>query len=209
MNNLYRQLQEFATLQDLLKPRFPLPAMRRWAISPDFGVLLLSQLMRLRPKVVVELGTGVSTLITGYYLQQVGGGRLIGFDHEAEFLEKTKQSVIDHGLTDYVELHHAPITPQTLKGSVWHWYDMPAGALPEQIDLLVVDGPPGVLQPMARYPALPMLEQHLKPSAVILLDDAARPDEKAIVQRWLNESPRATAEAEDCEKGAVIFRRGG
>ena len=59
--------------------------------------------------------------------------------------------------------------------------------MPGRIDLLVVDGPPGLLRPQARYPALPVLRERLSPGASILLDDTHRADEREIVRRWLDE----------------------
>jgi hypothetical protein len=40
---------------------------------------------------------------------------------------------------------------------------------------------------MARYPALHVLESQLAPNAVVILDDADRPDEQGIVRRWITE----------------------
>lgn len=48
-------------------------------------------------------------------------------------------------------------------------------------------GPPGSLGETARYPALHVLEYQLAPNAVVILDDADRPDEKGIIQRWVTE----------------------
>ena len=41
--------------------------------------------------------------------------------------------------------------------------------------------------PLARYPALPLLRDRCAPGARFILDDAARPDEKAIINRWTRE----------------------
>jgi hypothetical protein len=48
-----------------------------------------------------------------------------------------------------------------------------------EIDLVLVDGPPGSIREMARYPALHVLESQLAPNAVVILDDADLPDDKA------------------------------
>jgi hypothetical protein len=54
----------------------------------------------------------------------------------------------------------------------------------EMIDMLFVDGPPGMLQRHSRYPAVPQLLSRLSPSAVVLLDDAGRSDEREIMETW-------------------------
>ena len=43
--------------------------------------------------------------------------------------------------------------------------------------------------------------------AIILLDDAARPDEKEILDLWLLEYPNFDYEYIDLDRGAVILRR--
>jgi hypothetical protein len=60
--------------------------------------------------------------------------------------------------------------------------------LPE-IDLLLVDGPPGSAGTQARYPALPVLSDRLADGAIVVLDDFSRADETTIVERWCAEIP--------------------
>jgi hypothetical protein len=72
--------------------------------------------------------------------------------------------------------------------------------------MLVLDGPPQATREQARYPAGPLLFPHLAPQAAIFLDDAARADEAAIVQRWRQEFPALELSSLSCEKGcAVLF----
>lgn len=58
--------------------------------------------------------------------------------------------------------------------------------LPARFSLVLCDGPPGNT-PGGRYGLLPVLGHRLSPSVVILLDDAGRPDERAIADRWTAE----------------------
>jgi hypothetical protein len=74
-----------------------------------------------------------------------------------------------------------------IKGEEFPWYNVEAFRDINEIDLLLVDGPPGSLGEMARYPALHVLESQLAPNAVVILDDADRPDEQGIVRRWITE----------------------
>src|SRR6185295_577572 len=77
----------------------------------------------------------------------------------------------------------------------------------EPIDLLVVDGPPGDVGDLARYPALPLLHERLSDNAVILLDDASRRDMRLILDLWLREFDNFDLERIDTEKGAAILRK--
>src|ERR687891_1928258 len=65
----YPQTETLSSLLAVLRPRAPFPPFRGWAISPDFAVLLLTQVLTRRPARVVELGSGVSTLVLGYALE--------------------------------------------------------------------------------------------------------------------------------------------
>lgn len=207
-NNLYRQLQDFISIERILSPRFPLPSMRIWAISPDFGVLLLKELLRDRPRHLMELGSGVSTLLTAYCLERQGNGRLLSIDHDERFLEHTRLALKDHGLESFVELRHAPLVPLELDGESFEYYSPRALEIEPGLELLTIDGPPVRQQANARLPALQLLEGSLAPRATVLLDDAARAGEKAAVASWCARWPAFLHEYVACEKGASILRRG-
>src|SRR5262245_24329430 len=99
IDNLYRQLEAFASLTNLLPLRYPLPPMRGWAVSPDFALSLLQILCEEKPKVIVEFGPGVSTLVTAYWLQQyLEHGTIYSFEHESEWLRRNEEAVRRHGL---------------------------------------------------------------------------------------------------------------
>ncbi|QRN79239.1 MAG: class I SAM-dependent methyltransferase, partial [Nocardiopsis sp. BM-2018] len=76
----------------------------------------------------------------------------------------------------------------------------------KRIGLLFVDGPPQATGAQARYPAVPALLSHCTDDAVIVLDDADRPDERALGDRWIAEH-RLHRTEEPAEKGAHVFTR--
>jgi hypothetical protein len=53
------------------------------------------------------------------------------------------------------------------------WYDH--GPLPEDIDLMLVDGPPWAVHPFTRAAAATLFDR-ISPGGTIMLDDGARPD---------------------------------
>ena len=207
LHQLYQQLEAFITINSLLDIRPPLPPMRGWAASPDFLVLVLGEILARKPELVLELGSGVSTLISAYALQKLGKGKLISLDHDSNYLQKTQQQLKLHGLGDIVQAVHAPLTEINLNGVAWRWYDLASMQLPGTIDILVVDGPPAHIQARSRYPALPVLAEHLSEHATVFLDDAARVDEQAIAREWAMRYPDFNHELVNCEKGASVFRR--
>jgi len=207
LHQLYQQFEAYIMICEMLDLRHPLPPMRVWAASPDFLSLLLGIIMENKPDLVVELGSGVSTLVIAYALQKQGSGKLLSVEHEPEYLEKTTRQVNLHGLDDYVRVIHAPLTPCQVNGKQWKWYNMESIGIEENIDILVIDGPPSTVQPRSRYPAVPLLLDYFSEDVVVLLDNAARPDERAIVDEWLATYPDFNHEFLSCEKGATVLRR--
>ncbi len=205
--NLYRQLEALVSITSILPLRHPLPPMRGWAISPDFGVLLISEVLKRKPHVVLELGSGVSTLLIAYCLEKTGSGRVISFDHDAKYCEQSRERIREHRLDNIAEIAHVPLREVQLKQASWDWYDAARIDPDIKIDLLVIDGPPGQIQNISRYPALPLLSKYFSDEVVILLDDAGRPDEKIILDMWAREFPDFEHECIPAEKGAALLRR--
>lgn len=201
----YGQLEALFSLFALLDIKDPLPPMRSWAISPDYANLLLSVIKENRPNIVVETGSGVSTLIAAYALKQLGCGRLISFEHDREFALKTGQRIERHKLKDIAMVIYAPLKLMTVGDKEFLWYDVKEIDELGPIDLLIIDGPPGYIQPLSRYPALPILEKCMNGDGLIVLDDAHRNDEKEIINLWLDKYRDLEVEFISTEKGAAIL----
>lgn len=203
----FRQLQAVQSLTHLLPLRAPLPSLAGWAASPELAATLYGLVRHEKPRVIVELGSGVSTIVMGYALEQNGAGHLYSLDHDAAFGEETRQRLAEHGLADYAEVLDAPLTDQPLDGETWHWYDPDALTDLPPVDLLVIDGPPRETQPHVRYPALPRLVERLQPRATVVLDDADRPEETEIVRRWREQFPAFAHTRVESPKGTAVLRR--
>jgi hypothetical protein len=78
--------------------------------------------------------------------------------------------------------------PIQVAGHEQPWYSASAIADVEEIDLLLVDGPPGRTNKLARYPAVPAPRDKLRPGATVMLDNCHRRDEEAL-PKWLAEVP--------------------
>ncbi|MGQ9888263.1 MAG: O-methyltransferase [Aggregatilineales bacterium] len=202
----YRQVEALFSLYALIEISQPLPPMRLWAASPDFLLLAVGLIRRERARVVLELGSGVSTLVNAYALR-ANGGRIISLEHDAVFRQATLDYLAEHGLADMAEVIEAPLRSVRVNGTDWLWYDTAfLNALPP-VDLLIVDGPPASVQSSARYPALPLLFDHLREGALILVDDCGRPQDAAVVRQWVKEFDLAVARVAATEKGAAVLRK--
>jgi len=193
------QNEAYMALLDTVKPRIPLPPTRGWAASPDFLRLVAQHIIELKPHQMVELGAGVSSIISGYILEKQGSGKLTSFEHDTDYANKYRQILDLHGLSAYIDIYDKPFKQYDINGKQWTWYDFPEMG---QIDLLIIDGPPKHIQHLARYPALPLLKKHLKPGSVILADDTNRKDLQEIVKLWKQEFDNWSFENLPAEKGA-------
>ncbi|CAN5591255.1 hypothetical protein BH23CHL8_BH23CHL8_20180 [soil metagenome] len=203
---LFAQLEAMGWLRELLALEHPLPATRHWAASPDLLVELVRIIDRSRPLSVVELGSGVSTIVMAARLKAMGQGRLVALEHEASYAEETRQNLALQGLDDVATVLDAPLADVRVGEAEWRWYSLPEEGLPSSIELLLVDGPPGDTGPLARYPALPQLAPRLAPGATIVMDDADRPDEREAARRWQAERPGLSLRHLPLESGAFVLR---
>lgn len=208
LDNDYRQVEALLSLQRLLEPRRPLPPLRGWAISPDVACLLVELVLDTRPRRVLELGSGSSTVILAYALEKAGGeGTLLSVEHDPDHANRTTSHLERHRLTERATVTTAPLVPCKLAGEDWPWYDLGALVNSGPFDLVLVDGPPSSTRPLARYPALPRLEGLLSPGAIVVADDGDFPETRKVVERWMREFPGWISERASCEKGAWILRR--
>ena len=164
----------------------PLPLLGGWALKPT-GLLQLLDLALARPaRTVVECGSGVSTVYLAWLLRQQPGARLIALEHQEEFAGATRDRLQDLGLEHVAEIRLAPLEPTTVDAWSGDWYALDAVRDLDAIDLLLVDGPPQSSGKLARYPALPVLEDRMSHAGVVLLDDVNRSEERAVLEAWLD-----------------------
>lgn len=190
----YQHIESLFSIFAVLKIDKPLPDLGGYAIMPTVAKSLISLLTEKKPETVVEFGSGTSTLIVAYCLKAIGRGKIISIDHDAYYAKRTADMIDQHGLSDFVQIVHAPLAPTEIDGERWLWYDQAAMQLPPSIDLVLVDGPPRKVQKHSRFPALPIVYDRLSRNAAVVLDDTGRQDEQEIARRWQRKFPRVEIE---------------
>lgn len=210
---LYRQIEGLMALYQQIEFRQPLIGLRGWVASPDILAILAALLRQYQPDVIVELGGGQSTVVTGYMVRQLQRGHVYALEHQAEFAERIHENIARHALSDFVTVVHAPLITYTINGEEWQWYDLASLPQAMQINLLFIDGPAqhGNTKALVRYPALPLLRERLVHEALIVMDDADRAAEQQVLAAWRDEytlTPMRHYDSNygDTEKGAQIFR---
>lgn len=157
------------------------------SMLPDDALALIADLIRdHRPELILEAGSGRSTVVLADLLRELGAGWLVSLEHLPEYAQQTKQWLAANALDEFAEVRYAPVRPQLVEGAHSEWYDPSGWDDLENIGLLLVDGPPANLSAFARNPALPLLRDRLASHAVIVLDDVfgRRREEAAIRNHW-------------------------
>ncbi|RFP18376.1 MULTISPECIES: O-methyltransferase [unclassified Duganella] len=160
-DRLMRSKTEYLNLYHRLKD-VPLP------VSRQTGELLYMLARGCRARNIVEFGTsfGISTLYLAAALRDNGGGHLITSEFEPTKVARARDHLEQGGLLDLVDIR-AGDALETL-----------ASDLPEQIDLLLLDGA------KALYPEiLGLVRSRLRAGALIIADNAdMNPDYVALVR---------------------------
>ncbi len=205
----YRQLEILIPIINQLDITKTLPrtnALNDYAASPDFLRAIVDIIEKNKPNLIIEAGSGVSTLIASYSLKKYSPkGKIISFDHDMLFANKTKEEIKNHELEDYSEIIYSDLIQYPEQN--FSWYNINEITFKNKIDLVIIDGPPSKLDKFARYPAIPLLLDNMSDKAIIILDDARRKSEQQIINKWKKNFTDFNFEYFDNDKGICIIRK--
>ncbi len=146
-----------------------------------------------QPKMILELGSGLSTAVLAFYLKHSSEPkpRALSLEHSEKWSERTYEMLDDLDLLTQVERRYSPLRPRFQSGGAL-WYSAKVKSLweytnGEGFDLILVDGPPGSV---GRGACVPVLSGLLHPGTVILFDDVHRAEEGRILADWQRRDPR-------------------
>ncbi|MBD3942546.1 class I SAM-dependent methyltransferase [Microbacterium sp. NEAU-LLC] len=203
-------LTDIQALQQLLRryePEATLPQVSGWALSPRGLLTMVDLIESAEAQLVVECGSGTSTLWIAYALRELGHGKVVALEHLPEYAMRTQAVIDDHGLGWFADVRLAPLRKRSTDRGDYLWYDFEPRSLHAAIDVLLVDGPPQDTGRHARYPALPLLRDRLAPGARILCDDTNRRDEKEMIDYWLEDEPRLARQSSPAPDLEVLMLR--
>jgi predicted O-methyltransferase YrrM len=148
---------------------------------------------------ILECGSGLSTMMLGR-AAGVRGVRIVALEHMREWADVGTAKARDYGIEGSTMVSFAPLG----NFGDYDWYQPSAEALKNApFALVICDGPPGNTKG-GRYGVLPRMREHLAPGCLIVLDDAVRPDETIILERWKKEYPGISIEMPPGERYALI-----
>lgn len=159
-----------------------------FALTPTKILSLLHEIQFRKPELVVECGTGASTLFIARILKALKTGRLISIEHDHQWGNYIQELLIANDLEDVVHVIHAELKETECWGYQTIWYDKEVvkRALPTDggIEVLLIDGPPGTAGFLPRMSAGPFLADYLRQGAIVMVDDMDRGDERRMVTEW-------------------------
>ena len=152
---------------------------KRWSAGAEYlDAVARAALEERRP--ILECGSGLTTLVLATIARRTGV-EVWTLEHDARCFERVTSRLRAFGLEV-----HALSAPLREYGS-FDWYGVDPDRLPT-FSLVVCDGPPKRTRG-GRFGLLPVLSERLAPGCLILLDDAARTEEREVLERWASEWP--------------------
>lgn len=161
----------------------PGSASRSWAMAED-GLRFLTRVARaVRPRHVIEYGSGVSTALLLRESYEGGlGFHVSSVEHDPRYARETMRIVSDRILLPTFALSVAPLVGRVIRGRFAPTYYtkeiVPASS--EPADLVLVDGPPSALG--GRFGSIIQGLATSRRGAIVVIDDSARSGEQQALQ---------------------------
>jgi len=165
----------------------------RWSIAADTIAWLIDFLQRERPQIVLEFGSGISTICLCVMLQRIhgtNGFRLLSLEQDSIQAQKTRNrlSTLDGGVSCRVV--HVPLIPAVVAGQATSFYDIDGIDSQHFVwlgkaEFVFIDGP--AAEGPSRYGTLTKVRSYLASDARFAMDDAFREEELLVGSLWEQE----------------------
>lgn len=180
----------------------PPPTAHDWTLAPD-ALRMVTQIVNVvRPRHILELGSGLSTRVLARTAASLKPACVISsVDHDPQYNYGASEAAQKKEAADgaapsadaadappvpmaKVKFHLAPLVVREFGGKLVGVYLMDPKKLASKrpVDLVVIDGPPINLG--GREGTLYQVMDYVRPGTIILLDDSKRPEERAAIQAW-------------------------
>ena len=154
-----------------------------WELAPDVLRLLSSLVSIVRPRHVVEFGSGLSTVVLARAASQLSGCKVSSIDHDPTFARATA-AMLDPEDAAVVSLQCAPLVARVQAGRLHPTYLVDRDRLGSKraADVILIDGPPAALG--GRLGMLYQALDYAQSGSIVLLDDADRDGEREALAEW-------------------------
>lgn len=205
LEDQYRNLRAYINLQSMLGETFVPYSF--WAMEPGSLLNLLATIQYHDYRTIVECGAGLSTVLIGKLLKQVGGGHIYSLEDDEGWHAVMSAAIAEEGLAEYITLLYSPLEENSESGELWYGQAASQQILARvgEIDLLVVDGPKSNA-PLSRMPALPIFAPKLSHQSLIVLDDSKRENEQQVLRSWGERFNLEIEQKKDSLRGQTYIR---
>lgn len=166
-----------------------------FSISDHTLLWLWRFLAKRRPKAILELGSGMSTLVFAKYIElwpDEKKPRLISVDHDGAWLGATHARANELRLQSHIRFQETGVYPLKCENSAFQGratYDLDLDFVKNYLgspDLILIDGPPSAIGRSATFPSLLSV---LQGTTSVLIDDASRAQEATMMAEWMRFIP--------------------
>lgn len=151
-----------------------------WSIGRESGEQVLELLNKHKPKKILDLGSGYSTVLFGLWAKE-NNAQVTSLEQSKKYYKDTRDLLEEYKIQDYVDLRCSQLanTPYGL------FYDVEA--LPDNIDFVMIDGPAWTQN--GRKATFHKVYPYLAKDFIVWQDDAYRSLDKIGRQEWLDTYP--------------------
>jgi predicted O-methyltransferase YrrM len=163
-----------------------------WALGPRSLDALVQVVAKRRPSLVIEFGSGASTVALAWAVSQrvaddeLGRPRVVSLEQDEIQAGRTRGLLRRAGLQAEAVVLVAPLAQQEIEGAWTTCYVTPDEFRSlldgRQAEFVLIDGPAS--DSGARFGTLPLVREHLATNTPFVLDDALRDGELEVAQRW-------------------------
>ena len=156
-----------------------------WALDVPTIDFLWERMERDTPKIIIECGAGISTLVLARYATNHSSGSgnhplVVSLEQSSEVKQETESRLAKDGLSKHIRILHVPVSEQGRYELETDQLALQLGE--EKVDRLLIDGPAG--PDGCRVWTLPLLSKLCRPGARWFLDDAFRDGELSVLREW-------------------------
>ena len=163
-----------------------------WSIDRDSAAALATLFEAAAPMRVVEIGSGISTIVFAAMCAESGrDARVVSFDENDAYAAQTRRRLADLDLADWATVIVSPVVRRRLDGWTGWVYAMDPDTVDvalggHAVDFTFVDGPASWLTRRGdcRYGTLLAVRPWASRRSVFVADDALRRRDLAIIRRW-------------------------
>ena len=163
-----------------------------WGLAPDAVEYLLRLVELLTPKHVVEFGSGISTHVLGRACAALSpAGAVTSLESDPHYLDEVSRALTHTTFDHQVTVLLAPLGLPRVEGRLSPVYRFARESFASMSapEVVLVDGPPSALG--GRLGSTMQAVELVHANGVVLLDDAKRPAEQAVLAAVETNSKRA------------------